>query len=113
MEIRYLTLDCADAERLAGFWAAALGYQRGADFGQYRTLRDPQKKRPWLVLQPVPEPKTSKNRLHLDLQGESMEAEVARLEELGARRVRLVEEGGSRWTLMQDPEGNEFCVLSP
>ena len=63
----------------------------------------------WLFAK-VPEPKTAKNRMHLDVATTDVEAEVARLLELGATRVRDVDEWGYVWTVMQDPEGNEFCV---
>ncbi|MFD3925867.1 VOC family protein [Streptomyces sp. NPDC058614] len=65
-----------------------------------------------LLFQRVPEPKTVKNRLHLDLHAgaERREAEVARLEGLGASVLRQVKEPGGEWVVMTDPEGNEFCV---
>jgi hypothetical protein len=65
-----------------------------------------------LLFQRVPEPKTGKNRLHLDLHpGEGRrEAEVARLRALGASVLREVREPAGQWVLMADPEGNEFCV---
>ncbi|MEU9283222.1 VOC family protein [Streptomyces sp. NPDC048275] len=65
-----------------------------------------------LLFQRVPEPKTAKNRLHLDLHpGDGRRAdEVARLTELGASALRHVEEPGGKWVVMADPEGNEFCV---
>lgn len=65
-----------------------------------------------LLFQRVPEPKTVKNRLHLDLHAgpERRDAEVARLEELGAKVLRKVAEPGGTWTVLSDPEGNEFCV---
>src|SRR5581483_635840 len=112
MELRYVTIDCADPERLAAFWAAAIGYVRERAHGPYVTLVHPQGRDPRLVFQRVPEPKAGKNRVHLDLGGEEMTAAVARLEALGARRVRLhdVEDEG-RWTILLDPEGNEFCVM--
>ncbi len=61
----------------------------------------------------MPEPKTAKNRLHLDVHAgkEGREATVARLESLGARRVEEVDRGpAGHWWVMRDPEGNEFCV---
>jgi predicted enzyme related to lactoylglutathione lyase len=60
----------------------------------------------------VPEPKQAKNRMHLDLWVADIEAEAQRLVRLGARRqsVKPVEELGSRWIVMADPEGNEFCL---
>jgi hypothetical protein len=60
----------------------------------------------------VPEGKAAKNRVHLDLRpSDSMANEVERVKGLGATELRFVEEGGSFWTVMLDPEGNEFCVL--
>jgi hypothetical protein len=58
----------------------------------------------------VPEPKTAKNRMHLDLMSPDPDAEVAHLIELGATRVADMNEYGYEWTVMADPEGNEFCV---
>lgn len=66
-----------------------------------------------LLFQRVPEAKTVKNRLHIDVHagpGRDRAAEVARLESLGASVLRDVAEPGGRWTVMADPEGNEFCV---
>ena len=58
----------------------------------------------------MPEGKTAKNRMHVDLAASDHEAEVARLVGLGATRVTDIDEWGYRWTVLQDPEGNEFCV---
>ena len=58
----------------------------------------------------VPEGKAAKNRMHVDMAAADQEAEVARLVELGATRVADMNEWGYEWTVMQDPEGNEFCV---
>jgi hypothetical protein len=58
----------------------------------------------------VPEPKVAKNRMHLDLMAPDPEAEVTRLVELGGARIADREEYGYAWTIMADPEGNEFCV---
>src|SRR5438067_2881789 len=88
-----ITFDCADPRRMAAFWAATLGYEAAEDSGDWIALRPEQGAAPLLGLQQVPEPKVVKNRVHLDLKpaGEgTMEAEVARLEGLGARAVRLV-----------------------
>ncbi|RFU87722.1 hypothetical protein DY218_05565 [Streptomyces triticagri] len=65
-----------------------------------------------LLFNRVPEPKTGKNRLHIDVHvgPDSRPAAVARLEGLGATLVRDVKEQGGEWAVMQDPEGNEFCV---
>ncbi|MEZ5270759.1 MAG: VOC family protein [Ilumatobacteraceae bacterium] len=66
---------------------------------------------PSLLLQTVAEPKAAKNRLHLDLHVPDVEAEAARLEGLGAVRVGRSDEFGISWIVMNDPEGNEFCVV--
>jgi predicted enzyme related to lactoylglutathione lyase len=67
---------------------------------------------PELVLQPVPEPKAGKNRMHLDLRVPQLEPELTRLTALGANVLtpEPIDEDGSRWVVMTDPEGNEFCV---
>jgi len=107
-----LMFDCADPRTVAEFWCAVLGYdlveidEEGAD------IRDPSGRGWDLFFQVVPEGKSVKNRLHLDLRPpESMAREVERVKALGATELRFVEEGGSFWTVMLDPEGNEFCVL--
>jgi len=111
------TLDCQDAEVLAGFWSDALGYSKQGPFGTYWMAVPPDSESPqWIVFQQVPESKTGKLRLHLDLHVErDLDAEVRRLEELGARRAsaEVVETGPASWVVMSDPEGNEFCVVQP
>lgn len=107
-------LDCADPDRLAGFWSATLGYDIGPLGGTYVGLTDPSGRRPTLLLQRVPEPKTVKNRMHLDLRVRDMDPEVARLEALGAERVRgPFDDDGWLTTVLTDPDGNEFCVIVP
>ncbi len=107
-----LVLDCADPEGLAAFWGPALGYVRLGAAGNYVLLVDQDGARPKLLLQRVPEPKSAKNRMHLDIVTPDIEAEAARLVGIGARRVTSepMSEHGSTWLLMVDPEGNEFCV---
>jgi hypothetical protein len=134
-----ITVDCADVPTMLHFWEAALGYvqeppppghasweayaeARGIPRSQWRgALLDPAGAGPRLFFQTVPEPKTVKNRWHLDLnvtdEGAPPErrrgpisARVAELVALGATQVRVVEEDGSTFTVLRDPEGNEFCV---
>jgi predicted enzyme related to lactoylglutathione lyase len=107
-----LVLDCADPDALAEFWSAALGYESPGSAGNYAVLVCPTPGRPKLLLQGVPEPKTTKNRMHIDIETPDIEPEAARLEKLGATRLRAETqaEHGSTWILMADPEGNEFCV---
>ena len=107
-----LVLDCTDPEALATFWAPALGYTNVGGAGSYMMLLPADDEGPQLLLQRVPEPKTGKNRMHLDVHVADIAAEVDRLRSLGATRVTPdpVEEHGMHWFLMADPEGNEFCV---
>lgn len=107
-----LTFDCADARRMVDFWAPALGYELDDIDEDGANIVDPSGRGWPLYFQVVPERKSVKNRLHLDLRPpESMAKEVERVKALGATEFRYVEEGGSFWTVMLDPEGNEFCVL--
>jgi hypothetical protein len=113
LTVHSMTFDCADPERLARFWAAALGSRLAGVDEAAASVASPGGLGPRLLFLKVLEGKTIKNRVHLDLASEgAMEAEVERLVRLGARRVRLVEEEGDFgvFTVMQDPEGNEFCV---
>ena len=107
-----LTIDCADPIRVADFWRAALGYELIEADAEGAEIRDPGGAGWPLLFLVVPEGKSVKNRLHLDIRASaSMSAEVERLKGFGAREQRFVEEGGSFWTVMLDVEGNEFCVL--
>ena len=112
LSVDTLTWDCRSPEAIARFWAEVLGYEVGEVDEEDAEIRDP-KGEGWPILfQFVPEGKSVKNRLHLDLRpATSMADEKARVSGLGAREFRYVEEGGSFWTVMLDPEGNEFCVL--
>ena len=106
--IKNVTFDCADALVTATFWAAALGSNVDEDSTSERAFVEAAGwggPNMWFVA--VPEPKTAKNRIHLDLRAPgSVEDEVARLRALGATVLRV----GEDLTVMADPEGNEFCV---
>jgi hypothetical protein len=117
VRIENITMDCRDEKVLGPFWSAVLGWEIFVDQpGDWMMLRDPSGAEPTLGLQVVPEPKLVKNRVHLDLVPTAglLEDEIRRLEGLGARRVRYVENdpGESHW-IMADPEGNEFCCSRP
>ncbi|MEU5979658.1 VOC family protein [Streptomyces sp. NPDC047315] len=133
-----VTFDCADPERVARFWCEVLGYEVApvptgfsswhefnrshfpADDGFWYACVDPSGAGPRLFFQRVPEGKTAKNRLHLDVRvgtglvGEErlavLEAECARLLPLGAVRDRLLYDGTDSCIVMRDVEGNEFCI---
>jgi hypothetical protein len=107
-----LVIDCKDPAVLAAFWCLALGSHVAETQDGYVVIEHPDGAGCPILFQVVPEARSVKNRLHLDLRPpSSMEAEVARLEQAGAKSLHLVDEGGSFWTVMADPEGNEFCVL--
>lgn len=103
-----VTVDCADAARIAGFWADVFGVAVEPDSSPgFAAVRTPSVT---LNFTAVPEPKTVKNRLHLDVSVPDLEAAVERLTGLGATVQNRVDEGGSRWVVLCDPEGNELCI---
>lgn len=111
--IAVITIDCADPRRLTVFWSGALGYDIREDIVG-GSLFDPTGAGPAIGFQPVPEGKIVKNRVHLDLtpRDGDLEAEVVRLEQLGAQRVRYFDHDSKQlWWVMHDPEENEFCVV--
>lgn len=123
VKIACVAFDCADALAVGRFWSAALDRpldpKASADYATigFAGRRDTVGWAPverdddptWMFTR-VPEQKVTKNRVHLDLMAPDPETEVARLVELGATRVADQEEYGYRWTVMADPDGNEFCV---
>jgi predicted enzyme related to lactoylglutathione lyase len=110
-----IVIDAADPAALARFWSEAAGWQVVETTGWSASLRDPSGTGPFLELIQVPEPKRVKNRLHLDVapwRGDDQAAEVAQLRALGATPAD-VGQGDVPWVVLADPEGNEFCVLTP
>jgi hypothetical protein len=129
-----ITIDCEDARRMCGFWSIALGYVEEPppagylsweDFlrannitipppGSIGALVDPDDIGPRILFLRVPESKLTKNRVHLDIRAGRTDADKqAKVDELlaaGATEIRRVDEHGSWWMVMADPEGNEFCV---
>lgn len=109
-----VTIDCRDPGALAEFWGALLGMEIDERLGDnhYVSLRPAASREPVLLFQQVPEPKTVKNRFHLDLDVEGLEQATERVENLGARRAAEGDfaEYGWGWRVMLDPEGNEFCL---
>lgn len=111
-----VVVDCADLERAARFWSAALGYaDQGGDSAAYRSVLPADGPGVEILLQRTSDAKHGKNRVHLDLRTRDLDAEVARLLALGAARqtAEPVEEHGWAWHVLLDPDGNEFCVLRP
>ncbi len=104
-------IDCADHRAQAEFWAGVLGWQIVFESADEIAIAKDEHSRPGMGFANVPEAKTVKNRLHMNLRPDDQAAEVARLEGLGARRVDIGQ-ADVRWVIMADPEGNEFCVLT-
>lgn len=111
-------VDASDPAALASFWEQALGWRRTYDTHDEVVLEPPAGSpedgvAPDLLFLRVPEAKSIKNRLHLDLRPDDQQAEVDRLLALGARRVDVGQGDDVTWVVLADPEGNEFCVLRP
>jgi Glyoxalase-like domain len=137
-----VVIDCANPDKLAHFWAEALGYILDPPPQGFSTwiealkaynipeelwdsrsaVVDPERKRPRIFFQKVPEGKVAKNRLHLDIRvvkspqdpiderKAQIEPEVTRLTALGAKELYRLEEGPDYFVTLADPEGNEFCL---
>lgn len=133
-----VTFDCDNPDRLARFWAEVLGtkiqepppgFATWQEFAQknnippnhYSALVDPSKKLPRLLFQKVPEGKSAKNRMHLDVnitdrslpqeqREQELKAKIGQLTQLGASLLYRMEEFGGYWYTLTDPEGNEFCL---
>lgn len=117
-----IAIDCSDASKLADFWASALELEvvRVTEDGERAFLSD-QQGTMRLLLHRVPEPKTVKNRLHLDVYVSPwgappaeakpiVDAEAERLCAMGATQLRVFEKPSDYFIVMSDPEGNEFCI---
>jgi predicted enzyme related to lactoylglutathione lyase len=113
LSLEMITVDCTDPQRLAAWWAEAVGGEvvplPGTDF-----VMVAREDWPALGFQRVDAPTPGKNRLHLDLMTDDLEAEVGRLAGLGATETgRHSVDGGFRWAVLADPDGNVFCVAAP
>jgi len=112
--IAYVTFDCADPDALADFWAAATGFRKESapESGQYAVISNLSGRGPALWFNKVAEPKVVKNRVHVCLNARSIDAEAERLTALGAQKAAVHSSAsGTRWIVMHDPEGNEFCLV--
>ena len=110
LTLAHITFDCTDAAALAGFWSRALRHPVDDGANEYFATIGAADPGTTLMFLKVDEPKTAKNRCHLDLTADDRDAEVKRLVTLGATHRSDHDEYGHRWTVLQDPAGNEFCV---
>ncbi|THV25939.1 VOC family protein [Glycomyces paridis] len=111
-----ICVDSADPRGLGAWWAELIGWRLTYDTDDEVVLEPPEGSpqdgvSPDILFLKVPEGKTVKNRLHLDLRPDDQAAEVARAEALGAVRVDVGQSETASWVVMADPEGNEFCIL--
>jgi predicted enzyme related to lactoylglutathione lyase len=113
LSLRVITFDAHDPPVLARFWAGALGWMVQDVRGEVAV--QPSAEDPWdvhLLFLAVPEGKTAKNRCHPDLHTDDLDREVHRLVALGATEISRHADV-SRWAVLNDPEGNEFCIVQP
>jgi predicted enzyme related to lactoylglutathione lyase len=111
-----LCVDASDPRSLGRWWSELLGWRITHDDDLEVVLEPPIASAsdgisPDILFLKVPEAKTRKNRLHIDLRPDDHRAEVARAEEMGARRVDIGQAPDTTWVVFADPEGNEFCIL--
>ena len=110
LTIAMITIDTGDARKLAEFWTAALGTTIQNDWGEFIVLAPTTESGVALGIQQVPDVTPGKNRVHFDSHVPDRLAEVARLVALGATEVAVHSVPGLVWTVLADPDGNEFCV---
>jgi predicted enzyme related to lactoylglutathione lyase len=108
LSIGIVTIDCSDPQSLGKLWTTALGTTVAGDYGEFVLLAGT----PALGLQKVPEPRAGKNCMQLGLRADDRAAEIVRLTGLGASVLAEHSAPGLGWTVLADPEGNEFCVGS-
>lgn len=111
LSIGMVTVDCADLRAQTKFWTAALATEIMMEVdGEFVMLAPATGAQPALALQQVPEPKSGKNRVHVDLRADDRATEVGRLVDLGAKVLDEQVVPGLTWTVLADPEDNVFCV---
>ena len=118
LRVQCLAVDAADPVMLARWWAEVLGWRVTVEDPDESCIEPPAGSpedgvSPDILFLKVPDAKGVKNRLHLDLRPDDRDAEVARVEALGAHRVDVGQGPEVTWVVLADPEGNEFCILRP
>lgn len=113
-----MVVDADDCRLLARFWARALGWRITYESEKEWCIEPPEGSpevdvAPDILFVKVPDRKTTKNRLHLDLRPTDQAAQIRRLVDLGAREGDIGQSSDDTWVVLADPEGNEFCVLAP
>jgi len=113
--LHHIVIDAHDLPGLARFWTQALGWQVLSERPREIVIGPDGHAPVGICFMPSPDAKLGKNRVHLDLtaSADEREAEIARLIGLGARHADVGQTGAESWTVLADPEGNEFCVVRP
>ena len=111
--LHWIVIDTVDPERIAPFWCALLGVQERGWFGEDYLMLTTDGGAPPVAFQRVPESKSDKYRLHVDLEVDDLDRAFAKIAALGGSAISdiLRMPGGYRWRVMADPEGNEFCIV--
>jgi len=115
LRLHHIVIDTHDLPNLARFWTAALGWKVLSEREHEIVIGTDDNAPVGICFMPVTDSKTVKNRLHLDLttSADDRDQEIDRLLALGARHVDIGQTGKESWTVLADPEGNEFCVVRP
>jgi predicted enzyme related to lactoylglutathione lyase len=115
VRVHHIVVDAHDLPGLARFWARALDWRVLSEREREIVIGPSEDAPVGMCFMPVTDVKTVKNRVHLDLTSgaEDRQTEIERLLALGARRVDVGQTGAESWTVLADPEGNEFCVIRP
>jgi catechol 2,3-dioxygenase-like lactoylglutathione lyase family enzyme len=115
LRLHHIVVDTHDLPLLARFWTAALGWKVLSEREREIVIGPDENAPAGMCFMPVTDAKAVKNRLHLDLTTAAGDraAEIDRLLALGARRADVGQTGEESWTVLADPEGNEFCVIRP
>ena len=115
VRLHHIVVDTYDLPGLARFWTQALGWKVLSERENEIVIGTDENAPVGMCFLPVADPKTVKNRVHLDLTSSAADRnqEIDRLLALGARRVDIGQTGAESWTVLADPEGNEFCVVRP
>lgn len=115
VRLHHIVIDTHDLPGLARFWTQALGWKVLSEHEREIVIGTDDNAPVGICFMPVTDPKTVKNRVHLDLtaSAQDRDREIDRLLALGARRVDIGQTGEESWTVLADPEGNEFCVIRP
>ena len=113
--LHHIIVDTYDLPGLAWSWTQALGWRVLSEREREIVIGTDENAPVGMCFMPVTDPKTVKNRMHLDLttSAADRDQEIDRLVALGARRVNVGQTGTESWTVLADPEGNEFCVVRP